>query len=354
MVNSTTGWVAGDNGTILNTVNGGENWTAQTTGVTFNITGISFIDANNGWACMAGSGKPLLKTNNGGATWSSLSITGSFNFAELTFADANNGYAVSSESQIIKSTDGGATWSTSTAANVKKIKVLGNSVWGYNKYNQTIYRTSNGGTTWNSQQIDASQSILYVKDLCFINANTGWAFCEGGSYDRRIYKTTNGGSSWTLQHASLISYGPEAGFFVDANNGWLFGVNSARTTDGGVTWVPDSRVPIFGSAITGAQFTDVNNGWIIGYQGKIAKYSTNPSSSAYQSNTINNLLISSLNLSGVAVSGTQAATQTIVSTQLVNSGTNTVYQAGKSVTLNPNFQADQGSTFIAQIQAGCN
>ncbi len=46
-----TGWVAGDNGTIRRTPNGGKNWVSFTSsGITEPLNGIRFMDANNGWS----------------------------------------------------------------------------------------------------------------------------------------------------------------------------------------------------------------------------------------------------------------------------------------------------------------
>ena len=48
----------------------------------------------------------------------------------------------------------------------------------------------------------------------------------------------------------------------------------------------------------------------------------------------------------------QRASQTITSTETILSGANVTYQAGESITLLPDFHAESGSSFLAQI-AGC-
>jgi photosystem II stability/assembly factor-like uncharacterized protein len=55
----------GEDGTILRTINGGAAWTAQDSGTTNWLSGVSFIDANTGWA-VGGSGTILHTTNGGG------------------------------------------------------------------------------------------------------------------------------------------------------------------------------------------------------------------------------------------------------------------------------------------------
>ena len=62
-----TGWIAGGPGLILHTIDGGSNWTVQTTGTNQYLNSISFPDANNGW--VVGSGGTILHTSNGGITF---------------------------------------------------------------------------------------------------------------------------------------------------------------------------------------------------------------------------------------------------------------------------------------------
>ena len=66
-INSTTGWVVGDNGTILYTTNGGETWTPQTSNTTYSLNSVYFIDADTGW--VAGYQGVIINTTDGGATW---------------------------------------------------------------------------------------------------------------------------------------------------------------------------------------------------------------------------------------------------------------------------------------------
>lgn len=62
---------------------------------------------------------------------------------------------------------------------------------------------------------------------------------------------------------------------------------------------------------------------------------------------------SSVALTGTAVTGTNKSTQTLTSTQTIPLGTAVSYQAGASVTMQPNFQAQAGSLFQAEIKT-CN
>ncbi len=69
------------------------------------------------------------------------------------------------------------------------------------------------------------------------------------------------------------------------------------------------------------------------------------------SNTANDIVVSGITNSN------QIAVRTITAplglTNTINSGSNVVYRAGKSITLNPGFKANSGAVFKAQI-GGCN
>ncbi len=112
-----------------------------------------------------------------------------------------------------------------------------------NTYAQ-IWDKQNSGTTDN------------LRDIYFLNANTGWAVGEGGT----ILKTTNGGTTWVTQ--KIISNAFLIGcYFVDSNTGWVSGdAGVFKTTDGGATWSPQTGP----YGLTKVYFNDKNNGWTVG------------------------------------------------------------------------------------------
>ncbi|HEY0427474.1 MAG TPA: YCF48-related protein [Pyrinomonadaceae bacterium] len=66
-VNQKTGWAAGADGRIFQTVSGGKTWREQKSGVTTNLTGISFINSKEGWA--VGEQGTILQTTTAGSVW---------------------------------------------------------------------------------------------------------------------------------------------------------------------------------------------------------------------------------------------------------------------------------------------
>jgi photosystem II stability/assembly factor-like uncharacterized protein len=61
------GWAVGGEGVILATLDGGETWRPQRSGVGDDLYDVKFFDASEGWA--VGRGGALLHTRDGGRTW---------------------------------------------------------------------------------------------------------------------------------------------------------------------------------------------------------------------------------------------------------------------------------------------
>lgn len=88
-----------------------------------------------------------------------------------------------------------------------------------------------------------------LKGVHFVDANTGWVV----GLNMAIFKTTDGGNSWVKQdnirwRGDPPGYPPIAFdvFFIDRNRGWVAGLPELilYTEDGGATWVEQNRNPI--------------------------------------------------------------------------------------------------------------
>ena len=100
-----TGTVAGDDGRILRTTNGGTTWVSQTSGTVWSLYGVSFTDANAG--TVVGHKGTILRTTDGGARWVSQT-SGTDNWLHaVCFTDANTGTAVGDGGTILRATTGG-------------------------------------------------------------------------------------------------------------------------------------------------------------------------------------------------------------------------------------------------------
>ena len=64
-IDAAEGWIAGSNGTLLHTTDGGVRWSTETSGTTRPLERLFFTDQNHGWA--VGFGGTILAFGQGGA-----------------------------------------------------------------------------------------------------------------------------------------------------------------------------------------------------------------------------------------------------------------------------------------------
>ena len=185
-LNSTTGWVCGDNSKIYKTTNAGSTWTAQSaSGGAWKD--ISFANANYGLMCTASG--TCKETTNGGSSWTSrypahgcnavkyrsqdttailVGATGRISrfknaaFTEVTsgttnplhsvdFIDQSNGVAVGDSGTILITTDGGTTWAAKPSGTNLSLKAVtwyqADTLYATGA-NQIVLASYDGGDTW--------------------------------------------------------------------------------------------------------------------------------------------------------------------------------------------------------------
>lgn len=277
--NPNTGFAACDNGKIIKTIDGGNNWFNQYSigDTTIHLYKIDFISPNTGFA--VGEFKTIIKTNDEGNTWilkngnhtgyplydfsfinnttgyatgeygnlfktadegeSWTYLSNEFNYRNLTnihFASPDTGYLVSTyingtEGNIYKTTNGGNQWSLifDLEYNINKIAFINNSTAVIATDGGNLYKTSNSGISWHNKIENVSISNL--KSICFINEQTGFA---AGS-NNTVLKTVNGGSEWQKIETHINEDFSYIKFF-DNENGYLAGNYLYRTSNSGLNW----------------------------------------------------------------------------------------------------------------------
>src|SRR3954468_15545854 len=107
-----TGYAAGDFGTLLKTTDAGASWSGLPAGTFSNLTVLQVLDGNT---LVAGGGCVARRSTDGGATFTRIAFTNvesdcpaESNLAALSFLDANLGYIFEAQGQVFQTRDGGS------------------------------------------------------------------------------------------------------------------------------------------------------------------------------------------------------------------------------------------------------
>ncbi len=273
-IDALTGWVAGGNGTILKTTDGGNNWSLQTSGTNNILRSIFFLDANNGWAC--GDGGTIITTSNGGATWTAQASPYTSQYYSVRFVNTTTGWITGKGSILLKTTNGGSTWTQqmSQGMDMWGLEMQGTTTgWacgGFNsqKGSPSLIKTTNG-TNWTFQTNSGVSTFTAFNDIRFTDANNGWLVGGNGL----IRHTTNGGATtWTAQ-TSGTQYELLGVDFIDANVGYACGRQGIiiATKNGGANWYAQSSGYTSGT-LWEVDMIDATKGFAVGDNGLILRY----------------------------------------------------------------------------------
>ncbi|HEY6188872.1 MAG TPA: YCF48-related protein [Pyrinomonadaceae bacterium] len=272
------GWIAGDNGFVSRTEDGGKTWAQQPVGTNEAINDIYFRGKDEGYVLAANR---IFYTNNSGERWREIRrfSADEFGGAELElysirFSGKKKGWIVGSvsrkdvvvDSLLIYTEDGGASWLRQRVPSKEELIhvdftsdqrgwVVGAS--------GSILHTEDGGRTWLAQSSGTNATLYHVD---FRNERTGWAVGERGT----ILRTTDGGENWfpitVPVRSTLLSVQ-----FASEDEGWIVGRGGTilRSGDGGRTWVrQESRTKQHLYAL----FVDKKSGWAVGGDGIVLQY----------------------------------------------------------------------------------
>lgn len=224
-------WASGSGGTVLVSVNGGENWKVN------KVPGAEKNDFRSihAWddrrAMVFGVEGPEFgyKTEDGGNTWEVVfrDTTPGLFFNSLKFADENNGLAVSDPVEgkffVIRTEDGGKTW--------EKVEDI--------------------------PEVEKGEANFAASNTCIEYLPSGKAWIASGGNAARIFYSEDFGKSWDVAKTPMIRGMASSGIFsVSFQNdreGIVVGgiyddpeVNAniaAYTSNGGKTWLPSGSMP---------------------------------------------------------------------------------------------------------------
>ncbi len=281
-------------GGLYKTTDGGENWSPLFDQQPFLAIGAIALDPQNPQIVYAGTGDPnisaypflgngIYRSNNGGATWEHLGLSEQRIISKIAVHPANSQviYAAcmglpferNNERGLYKSTDGGQSWQQILFASNQSgmidlvmdpaqpdilyaaswDRVRNNSESLVSGPNARIYKTSDGGASWNQLTNGLPGGNMGRIGLTISPAqpNVLYAVYVGtNSQLFNVFKTTDGGASWqpTMPQAQVGDILPGVlggfGWFfgkirvnpANSDDVFLLGVDLWRSLDGGLSW----------------------------------------------------------------------------------------------------------------------
>lgn len=265
--NDLVGFACGED--IFKTTDGGNNWISQNIDPPYNhkLNDILFVNDSTGFA--VGQNGLLMQTNNGGDDWS---------YDDMGYPDLNAifivndqiGYIVGNSSTIIKTTNGGISWTSTDLGSYdfNDVFFLTENLGFIGTEYGTIFKTVDGGINWNQYGTPAMydlRAIFFPSELVGYGAGFG-----------DIVKTEDGGETWFFLNHDLQYPQFYDVYFEDENHGLVLGSAPFQdqgaaliTNDGGVTW-NNYPVPMQGWA-KGITKTLNNDFYICGNYGQLLK-----------------------------------------------------------------------------------
>lgn len=234
-----------------------------------NFATIYFLNENVGY--IAGFDGSMYKTIDGGNSWTALNTNTSLPLYDIYFLNNNEGFAVGGKDNcggtgcvpegaiIIHTKDGGQTWNQSSFAPSEKIELrsicFASDSLGFTVGDGLILSTRDRGANWQETKINNLGGVML--DVKFINDKKGLIACTFG----KLLKTIDGGINWNVS-SPFPAIGANSLALVNENLIFTAGyTNLMKSSNFGSTW---SDLPNYPTDIFKLLFTSENIGYAFG------------------------------------------------------------------------------------------
>jgi len=243
-VDTLHGWIVSyGTGVVLSSNDGGHVWSVCSRLDSIFYECMYFSNPDTGWIC--GEHGRLLHTVDGGRTWSNRDVgSASLAFYGVHFPSVMRGLLVGMDTEtrtgvLYESSDGGRTWRANAAGSqgrntgyeaIQFFDQRRGMVGG----GRVVLQTEDAGRTWGAT--DLGKGVV-IRSLHFADATNGWAVGHNGA----VFRTTDGGRRWS-RRTPFTPNRLRSVHFVSVNHGFVAGdanVNEGslwETRDGGESW----------------------------------------------------------------------------------------------------------------------
>ena len=261
------GYIVGENGTVLKSVDQGNSWTSLVFDSLVDLNVVHFINKDTGYVGADG----LFRTYNGGIDWNTL-LPDSIPIYEVYFPNDSIGYLGSFQS-VYRTEDYGMNWLEVFRAEGRQngfnaihfpTEETGYFIGGTSA-NETFFRTTDNGRTFQ----EVTNGFISIKEsVFFLNPDTGY-MC--GWYNGLIVRTEDGGQSWYYpanewvhQCKDIYFLNENEGYYID-NSGGRYGIY--YTSDNAKSW--QQQLELVDGYLNAFAFIDDQTGIAVGAEGII-------------------------------------------------------------------------------------
>lgn len=290
------GWAVGDEGVIWHTINGGQNWERQPSGMSASLRSVCFLNPYTGWIVGreelphgSGSVGVLLITKDGGLSWKQTALNSLPGLNCVRFLDVKTGFVAGDGTDrfptgVFQTTDSGRTWNavpgprmpgwlamafqdgenaalagpwsrlgtlrsheigpadvdTLGPRAVRDIKVTGNDAVAVGQ-GGLVLLSRNAGARWAYADLQLPTHLRADWDFHAVSC-MGDHIWVAGRPGCSLLHSSDRGQTWEI--LSTAQSLPLNGlFFVDQEHGWAVGEFGTilATVDGGKTWKVQQR-----------------------------------------------------------------------------------------------------------------
>jgi photosystem II stability/assembly factor-like uncharacterized protein len=238
----------------------------------------------------------LYRTTDGGITWTNFKVP--FSRGTLRFLDADHGWiladlgvgAGSNAVAVYQTTDGGKTWEQTFINDPNDASATDSLPLGglksdivpldmktayitgviYAPGTIYLYRTDDGGHTWNQVQVPVPEGMQNSEvsidhdQMKFVSAQDGFFALRmsGDNTQTAVYVTQDGGKTWAVPSTPLDGAGHSV--FLSPQEAILYnGTEFHVTHDAARTWVTVSPNVSFGDVFADMDFVNTSTGWVL-------------------------------------------------------------------------------------------